>query len=257
LRLDLNWDYDRLQDELNNHKKIRQMLGHSDFSDETRYALQTLKDNVSLLTPELLQEINQIVVAEGHVVAKKKDDEVLRGRCDSFVVETNVHYPTDINLLWDALRKMLQETARLCNSLDIEGYRQSKYTLRQLKKVMRECQKKKRSKAKTKTKKAVKAQAIVMAHQKYIDAAQTQVKKVQATLVELKEQALLVQLTQTCTATVIEGWVKHAVRQIEQIKRRVIQGETLSQSEKVFSIFEPHTEWISKGKAGVPFEFRP
>ncbi len=58
VRLDLNWDYDRLQDEVNNHKKLRQMLGHSDWYDEYYYEIQTLKDNVSLLTPELLDEIN-------------------------------------------------------------------------------------------------------------------------------------------------------------------------------------------------------
>jgi hypothetical protein len=33
------------------------------------------------------------------------------GRCDSFVVETDVHYPTDINLLFDAVRKMIQVAA--------------------------------------------------------------------------------------------------------------------------------------------------
>jgi transposase, IS5 family len=44
------------------------------------------------------------------------------------------------------------------------------------------------------------------------------------------------------------------VRQIDQIRRRVILGERIPHEEKVFSIFEPHTEWISKGKAGVPVE---
>jgi len=61
-----------------------------------------LKDNVRLLAPELLDEINQIVITSGHAVLKKKENEVLRGRCDSFVVKTNVHYPTDINILFDA-----------------------------------------------------------------------------------------------------------------------------------------------------------
>jgi len=35
----------------------------------------------------------------------------LIGRCDSFVVETDVHFPTDINLLFDAVRKMIQIAA--------------------------------------------------------------------------------------------------------------------------------------------------
>ena len=38
---------------------------------------------------------------------------------------------------------------------------------------------------------------------------------------------------------------------INQISRRVLNGETIAADEKVYSIFEPHTEWICKGKAGV------
>ena len=48
----------------------------------------------------------------------------------------------------------------------------------------------------------------------------------------------------------ITNFVMHAVRQIDQIDRRLLKGETIPQNEKVFSIFEPHTRWISKGKAG-------
>jgi len=46
----------------------------------------------------------------------------------------------------------------------------------------------------------------------------------------------------------------HAARQIDQVRRRVLQGQSIAHEEKVFSLFQPHTEWISKGKAGVPVE---
>jgi hypothetical protein len=52
----------------------------------------------------------------------------------------------------------------------------------------------------------------------------------------------------------LDTFVAHAVRQIDQIRRRVLEGETIPHAEKVFSLFQPHTEWISKGKAGVPVE---
>ena len=52
----------------------------------------------------------------------------------------------------------------------------------------------------------------------------------------------------------IENYIRHAERQIDQVRRRVLAGEKIPHEEKVFSIFEPHTEWISKGKAGVPQE---
>ena len=107
LRLGLNADYDRIHELANQHNTIRQMLGHSDWADETHYELQTLKDNLRLFTPEILDRINQEVVRAGHVLVKKSPDDGLNARCDSFVVETNVHFPTDTNLLWDAMRKTI------------------------------------------------------------------------------------------------------------------------------------------------------
>jgi len=72
LRLELNCDYDRIHSLANNYSDIRQMLGHADFYDKTEYNLQTIKDNVSLLTPELLEQINTIIVNGGHELVKKK-----------------------------------------------------------------------------------------------------------------------------------------------------------------------------------------
>ena len=72
LRLNLNWDYDRLHEMANQHRTIRQMLGHGIVDDGEMYQVQTLKDNVCLLTPEILDRINQVVVKAGHQVIKKK-----------------------------------------------------------------------------------------------------------------------------------------------------------------------------------------
>ena len=72
VRLGLNADYDRLQELANQHRTLRQMLGHSDWSDTSTYNLQTLKDNLRLFTPQLLDRINQVVVGGGHQLLKKK-----------------------------------------------------------------------------------------------------------------------------------------------------------------------------------------
>lgn len=72
LRLDLNCDYDRLLELANNHKTIRQMLQHGMIDDNKEYKLQTLKENVSLLTPEILDKLNQVVINAGHKLLKKK-----------------------------------------------------------------------------------------------------------------------------------------------------------------------------------------
>jgi hypothetical protein len=251
VRLDLNIDYDRLHELVNQHLTLRQMLGHGAF-DRADYHYQTLKDNVSLFTPALLDDINQLVVNAGHILLKKKENEALRGRCDSFVVETNVHYPTDINLLYDAMRKVITLTARWCQARDLSHWRQHQYNIRHLKRLMRSAQNKKRSKAQSEPQQQKNAALIVQAHRAYLDAAGGYLEKARTTLLQLEKQGggefdVLRKLE-------IEGFMRHAARQIEQTRRRVILGEAIPHGEKVFSIFEPHTEWISKGKAGVAVE---
>jgi hypothetical protein len=71
LRLGLNADYDRIKELANEHKTLRQMLGHSDWADEKYYHLQTLKDNLRLFTPEILDRLNRIIVSAGHRALKK------------------------------------------------------------------------------------------------------------------------------------------------------------------------------------------
>lgn len=253
LRLDLNWDYDRLHEQVNNHKTIRQMLGHADIFDSHYYHHQTLKDNVRLLTPSLLEEINEVVVSSGHALVKKKENEVLRGRCDSFVVKTNVHYPTDINLLLDALRKIIILTARLCEAHNLSEWRQYAYNIRHVKRLMRAAQMKKRGGGKIEEQKEKRQEQMIAAHQQYMDIAQQYLDKARISLDDLQK---LVELTpaQTLTVLEIQLYLADADRQIDQTTRRVVEGKTIPHAEKVFSIFEPHTEWVVKGKVGVPVE---
>ena len=102
------------------------MLQHG-FLDDWTYSVRTLQDNVSLVTPALLQELNALLVCEGHAVARKPPGTALDGRVDSFVVETDVHYPTDVNLLWDAMRVVLTEVSVCCGSHGMSGWRQGQY----------------------------------------------------------------------------------------------------------------------------------
>ena len=81
------------------------------------------------------------------------------------------------------------------------------------------------------------------------DAADTFIGRVRVTLQSTGGGTLSIGI-----ASAIECFITHAERQIDQIHRRVILGEKIPHGEKVFSIFEEHTEWISKGKAGVPVE---
>jgi transposase, IS5 family len=250
LRLGLNVDDDRIQELANQHKTIRQMLGHSEWLDEHRYELQTIRDNVSLFTPEILDRINQEVVRAGHHTLKKNTAESLKARADSFVVKTHVHFPTDINLLWDAIRKTLHTCAELCDALALTQWRQSAYHLRCFKKSYRLIQKLKHSTSQDEVKRQAKQEQIKTAYQTYLNQAEVYVQRACTTRQCLNQEHGV----PTQQLSNLDTYLRHAERQIDQIRRRVLQGEKIPHAEKVFSIFQPHTEWISKGKAGVPVE---
>ena len=103
LKQSLDCDYDRLENLANNHRQLRAMLGLDDHWEEVTYESRTIARNVDLLTPSLLGKVNRISVNAGHALVGHEAGQKLQGRCDSFVVETDVHYPTDVNLLWDSL----------------------------------------------------------------------------------------------------------------------------------------------------------
>jgi hypothetical protein len=250
LRLGLNADFDRIHELANQHSTLRQMLGHGDWTDKTEYKVQTLKDNLRLFTPELLDRINQEVVGAGHVLVKKKAlQEGLEARCDSFVVETHVRYPTDINLLWDAIRKTIEISADLCEAHGLTEWRQSAYNLRQFKKLYRKAQKLKHSTSKDEDKRQDKEAAMRDAHRAYLEQARVYLERARDTRSRLQHIVLA-----EAFLGELDEFMKHAERQIDQVDRRVLQGQRIPHEEKVFSLFQPHTEWIAKGKAGVPVE---
>jgi hypothetical protein len=226
------------------------MLSHNALDHETRYALQTLKDNISLFTPEVLDRINQLVVKYGHKVIGKRGDENLSASCDSFVVETDVHFPTDINLLSDAMRKTILLTKALCDSLGLPEWRQGRHLFKKVKRHFRKAQKLKSSNSKDEEKQARREQLIINAHLAYLELAEGLIGRVKETLLPILSSDIVVQLR----IEEIRKYVMHAERQIDQIHRRVVEGESIPHHEKVFSIFEEHTEWINKGKVGVPQE---
>ena len=250
LRLACNFDYDKLKEIADQHQAVRQMMCHGLFDTDTFYPLQTIKDNISLLTPEVLGRINQLIVGHGHRLLGKSENDLFVARCDSFVVETNVHYPTDINLLLDAMRKVITLIALVCAEASVPDWRQSKHNKRKCKKLYRKAQQLKRSTSKDPKKRAERDHKIKEAHLTYVKEMESFLEKADITIAKLREDNLV----QDIKLIAIERYMKDAHRQINQICRRIIFEEKIPHDEKVFSIFEDHTEWIRKGKAGVPQE---
>ncbi len=251
MRLGLNCDYDRVMELANEHRTLREMLGHGLLDEDKRYGLQTIKDNVSKLTPEILDLINWVVVSKGHELLGQ-DGHSLRGRCDSSVVKTDVHYPTDINLLMDAMRKILSNCGKANKAFaEVDGWRQHEHLYQGLRNLYHKARKLKKSTSKDAAKIQARWEEIYQAFQALLDRCNMLLKRAGGTLLQLRA---IPDPAARVFAEDIEFFQAHAERQIDQIHRRVIDDEVIPHGEKVFSLFEEHTEWIVKGKAGVPVE---
>ena len=237
LKQGLRCDYDRLQDQVNGHIKIRQMLGHGPL-DESEYEIQNIRDNVELMTPELLREVGQLIARTDAKLSRKKPGAALVGRCDSFVAETDVHHPTDFNLLRDSIRCLLRETARACGEFGVSGWRQWKHCRGNVEALQRRVNKSQKWQSRPDDVRA------------YLSASRKIADRAEASLATLRAGGI-------CPGSAldeIDRLLRHARRFADQIDRRVLQGDKIPHGEKVFSIFEEHTRWIVKGKAGKKVE---
>jgi len=241
-RLTLNISYDRLYHMASYDGLLRQMLGiETQWGYEKfEFEYQNIVDNVQLLDDATLHEINDLIVKMGHGVFKKKEQAALHLKTDSFVVESNVHYPTDYNLMWDSIRVTIRCIGKLKKRCDIEGWRKLKNWGRELKSQMRSV-----SLSSKKSEEAKKQIAI-----EYLSKArQFSAKAHQIPILDclIDERSLSILLLFEYSLGMLD---KH----IDLFERRAIKGETIPHSEKVFSIFEPYTEWITKGKQNPSFE---
>lgn len=137
----------------------------------------------------------------------------------------------------------------MAHNYALPAWRQHRYLQNQLKKHYHKARNLKHLNTSDSLKQADRQHEIEMAHLAYIKFGLKILNKAETTLFLLTKQ----QADADCLEN-LEYFIAHGRHQISLIHRRVIQHEVIPHSEKVFSLFEPHTEWICKGKAGVPVE---
>jgi IS5 family transposase len=245
VRLGLDADWDRLEHIANYDTLVRQMLGvpATPWGEDAKvFGHQTLRDNVALLDDELLQQINARIAAAGREVFAKKDGAPLAAlevKVDTYALETDVHFPTDLNLLWDAGRKCVDliEKYRAQFGYALPGWRKAKAWRRQLK----QCE---RTASHTVYRGGPNKEARVKrAVRDYLAVGRALAAKVQASLLGLCEQPV-----DAAHWEALEYFHRMLDKHLDLVERRLLKEETIPAHEKVFSLFEPHTEWIQKGK---------
>ena len=244
-----NTNWDTLESWSNYHELIRRVMGvHATAfieNDKVEFSYQSILDNVSLVDEKLLQEINLLVVDAGHKLVKKKENEVLTLKTDSYALETNVHFPTDLNLLWDSLRKCLDTIGRLQEITTVKGWRKIKNIRQVLKSQFRSTSHKVfKGKNEHQKKQSVK---------QYLQLARMLEVRVDE-LIKHPPVALDSQNLITALIIALKKYKDYVTKFTDQIERRLLKGEVIPAEEKIFSIFEEHTEWLTKGKLNKKVE---
>ena len=243
VRLGCNLDYDKLQDLAEQHRTLRQIMGIGDWEEQTCFDWRRIQDNVTLIRPETLERINHLIVGEGHRLVPQAVEKV---RADSFVMESNIHYPTESSLIRDGLRKILQSGAEIADLLDVSGWRQHKHLYQNVRQLAREIDRIAARKGKGYTAR------LKPLYAELLD---------QAAMILDRAQELREQVKGSLDLEVV-GWdtqMKDFMERTRQVcgtaTRRVLQGKKVTNREKLFSVFETHTQLYIRGKAGEPVQF--
>jgi transposase, IS5 family len=250
VRLGCNFDYDKLQDLAEQHRTLRLMMGIGTWQDDEDFDWRRIRDNLCLLQPATLEKINHRIVAAGHQLAPEAIKAV---RGDTFVVETNIHYPTESSLINDGLRKVVTLAAGLAETHGQPGWRQHEHLLKNVKELVRRIHRIARAKSQG-------ADRVKPAYQELLALADD--------LLERARQLLLTLAFQVDEPVIdwlgagLSGRREELLHYLQltakvcgTARRRVLLGETVPNEEKVFSIYEPHTELIKRGKQPDPIQF--
>jgi len=242
-----NWD--TLETWSNHHELVRKIMGvHATAftqDEKVEFNYQTILDNVSLVDEALLYDINLLVVNAGHKLVKKKEDELLKLKTDSYVLETNVHFPTDLNLLWDSLRKCLDIIEKLVKITEVKGWRKIKNIRKGLKSLFRATSQHVFKGKNNNVKKQYVKQYLQQA--RLLEQRVEELIKQPPVMVGGEDKVLPI-------IKLLEKYKNYVTKFTDQIERRLLKGESIPAEEKIFSIFEEHTEWITKGKLSKKVE---
>ena len=190
-----------------------------------------------ILSEKTWQTMNQVLAKYAKQQEKISSEKL---RLDTTVYETNIHYPTDSSLLWDSFRtlaRLLQQIQQELPHLPLKH----RFHIDKVKKLFLFITRNAVSKNKSKKRKVKSTYRKLIARVNWI--------------AEVAHGTLTLLQRFGYEAELLSHYIPIVEKIISQTEQRVFQGVKLAADEKIYSLFEEHTELLKRGKAGKPIEF--
>jgi transposase, IS5 family len=237
-----NWNYRELRERITDGYTLRQF---TDFYCQPVPKHDAFNRAFNRLTPQTLQAVNELVV-QAAVDLDLEDGQKLR--VDTTVVQTDIHHPTDNTLLWDVVRVVTRLVLRLSAAVQqrIQGFRNRTRAARRRMQEIQRLTPKERHERQTE-----KYRELIGVAEEVVNSAQTVVEQTR----KARGKDVATDLAISELRKEINHYCELGDRAIDQARRRVLQGEQVPNAEKIYSIFESHTDLIKRGKVQTPLEF--
>lgn len=187
----------------------------------------TLQATIKSIAPSTLEKVNEAIVA---LAGSKGIETRAKVRVDCTHVETDIHAPTDSGLLWDVVRVLTRTMRRVRDRVDTPFTDHSRRANRRRHGIRN---------AKSSTQRTRLYRDLLKVTEKTMSAARRvaiALQKRDAACGDGEAAAELLRVIALGEAVV------------SQTRRRVLEGEKVPASEKILSIFEPHTDLLVKGR---------
>ena len=238
-----NWDYRELRERIADGLTLRQF---ADFYCDPVPKHDAFNRGFNRLTPETLKAVNDLVV-QAAVELGLEDGTKLR--VDTTVVQTDIHHPTDNTLLWDVVRVVTRLIGRLAKALELRRIKGFCDRTRSARRRMYEIQ---RMTTRQRQEQQTGAYRVLIGiAEKVVESARMALEKTN----KARGRDMLADMAIGEIRKEIERYCGLGSRVIDQARRRVLHGEQVLNAQKIYSIFEPHTDLIKRGKVRTPIEF--
>ena len=238
-----NWDYRELRERIADGLTLRQF---TDFYCNPVPKHDAFQRGVNRLTPATLKAVNALLIRAAVDLGLEDGTKL---RVDTTVVQTDIHHPTDNTLLWDVVRVMTRLVGQLAKVLEcrcIKGFRnRTRSARRRMQEIQRLTPRQRQERQ-------------IGKYRELIGIATEVVNGARVVLEltgKLRGRDMFADMATAGLRKRIEHHCDLGSLVIDQARRRVLEGEQVPNSEKIYSIFEPHTDLIIRGKVRTPVEF--